>query len=91
MFTLLTQFAIANYDSYVHIACDFDFFKNLRHTNIHSNFPYMISILSCSRYIPRIRVMVGSCDWLIHTCCTSKVLILKRVHYLRCDNKGVRV
>ena len=34
---------------------------------------------------------MDSYDWLVHMCCTLKVLILKKVHDLRCDNKEVKV
>ena len=30
-------------------------------------------------------------DQLVYPCCIQKVLILERVHYLRCDNKRIKV
>ena len=39
--------------------------------------PFIVTpIISKFGYIPRITAMVHSCDWLVHACCTLKLLIL---------------
>ena len=52
--------------------------------------PLMLpSIRSRSRHIPRIRALVGICDWPMHMCCAPKAWILERTRHPRCVNKRV--